>query len=126
MPRAGFSVRDGGFNLTATSDTVFHGTYGGAADKPVAAGTTVTFGDYSILHAGAKGKQFAPPLLIHYQSEFPIGPANGDGVRTFRCELIDPDTSVHGIAQGLIAPPRDAGSGRIQIGIRNVITFPAY
>ena len=45
---------------------------------------------------------------------------------TFRCELIDPETGQHGIAQGVVAPPRDAGNGNVQVSIRNVITFPGY
>jgi hypothetical protein len=61
-------------------------------------------------------------LIIHYWSALPILPANGDGIRTFRCELIDPASGAHGV----IAPPRDAGNGNIQVSIRNVITFPGY
>ncbi len=45
---------------------------------------------------------------------------------TFRCELIDPETGNHGIAQGVVAPARNAGNGNIQVSIRNVITFPGY
>ena len=63
---------------------------------------------------------------MHYQSELLISVPDQDGVRNFRCELIDPVTGKHGIAQGVIAPPRDAGGGQIQVSIRNVITFPAY
>jgi hypothetical protein len=125
VPSTGWVVRDGGFNATVTRDTVLHGTYGGAAGKPVPTGTAVTFGDYNIDRRGPGGHS-RPPLLLHYQSQFPISVADQDGVRTFRCELIDPVTGQHGIAQGVIAPPRDAGNGEIQISIRNTLTFPGY
>lgn len=125
VPSTGWVVRDGGFNAVVTKDTVLHGTYGGAAGKPVPAGTAVTFGDYNIDRRDPGG-QSRPPLLLHYQSETPITVPDQDGVQTFRCELIDPVTGQHGIAQGVIAPPRDAGNGQIQVSIRNVLTFPGY
>jgi len=122
----GFVVRDGGLNARVTKDTYLHGTYGGDDGKWVPAGTSVTFGDYNILRTAGASDEPAKPLILHYQSDTPIRPANADGVRTFRCELIDPETGQHGIAQGVIASPRDAGSGNIQVSIRNVLTFPGY
>lgn len=126
VPSAGFVVRDGGFNARVTKDTYLHGTYGGDAGKLAPAGTAVTFGDYNILRTAGASSQPTKPLILHYQSETPIRGANADGVRTFRCELIDPETGQHGIAQGVIAPPRDAGNGNLQMSIRNVLTFPGY
>jgi hypothetical protein len=125
VPSTGWVVRDGGFNAIVTRDTVLHGTYGGAAGKPVPTGTVVTFGDYNIDRTDPSGHSRAP-LLLHYQSQQPVSVPDQDGIRHFRCELIDPVTGQHGIAQGIIAPPRDAGGGRIQVGIRNVLTFPGY
>ncbi len=125
VPSTGWVVRDGGFNATVTRDTVLHGTYGGAAGKPVPKGTAVVFGDYNIDRRNPGGKS-RPPLLLQYQSEFPISVPDQDGVRNFRCELIDPVTGEHGVAQGVIAPARDAGGGQIQVSIRNAITFPGY
>jgi len=109
-----------------TKDTYLHGTYGAAGDKFVPAGTAVVFGDYNIDRTAGTSGQSTKPLLIDYQSEFPITVPDRDGVITFRCELIDPETGQHGIAQGVVAPPRDAGNGNIQVSIRNVITFPGY
>lgn len=126
VPDSGWVVRDGGINAVATKDTFFHGTYGGPAGKFVKAGTAVTFGDYNILRTQGESAQPAEPLILHYQSDLPIKPADSDGVRTFRCELIDPLTGHHGIAQGVIAPMRDAGNGQIQVSIRNTLTFPGY
>jgi hypothetical protein len=126
VPSGGFVVRDGGINARVTKDTYLHGTFGGAAGKWVAAGTSVTFGDYNILRTAGASDQPTTPLVLHYQSETPIRPPNADGARTFRCELIDPLTGQHGIAQGVIAPTRDAGNGSVQMSIRNVLTFPAY
>lgn len=125
VPSTGWVVRDGGFNATVTTDTVLHGTYGGAAGKTVPAGTSVVFGDYNIDRRN-RGGHSQPPLLLHYQSQQPISVPDQDGIQHFRCELIDPVTGQHGVAQGVIAPPRDAGGNQIQVGIRNVITFPGY
>ena len=126
VPSSGWVVRDGGWSATVTKDTYLHGTYGGTAGKFVPAGAVVVFGDYNIDRtAGASGTS-TTPLLLHYQSELPTGIPDRDGVVSFRCELIDPQTGQHGIAQGVIAPPRDAGGGKIQVSVRNVITFPAY
>lgn len=126
VPNSGWVVRDGGWNATVTKDTYLHGTYGGGAGKFVPAGTAVVFGDYNINRTAGTSGQSTKPLLLHYQSEFPITTPNRDGVITFRCELIDPETGNHGIAQGVVAPARDAGNGNIQVSIRNVITFPGY
>ena len=92
----------------------------------VPAGTSVVFGDYNILRTAGASGQPVTPLILHYQSQTPIRLANADGAQTFRCELIDPATGQHGIAQGVIAPPRDADNGNIQMSIRNVLTFPGY
>ena len=126
VPSGGFVVRDGGFNATVTKDTYLHGEYGGADGTWVAAGTSVVFGDYNILRTAGTSGQPTTPLILHYQSQTPIRAANADGAQTFRCELIDPETGQHGVAQGVIAPARDAGGGNIQVSIRNVITFPGY
>lgn len=126
VPTAGFVVRDGGFNATVTKDTYRRGSYGGAAGIWVPAGTSVVFGDYNILRTAGTSGQPVTSLILHYQSQTPIRLPNADGAQTFRCELIDPATGQHGIAQGVIAPPRDAGNGNIQMSIRNVITLPAY
>ena len=126
VPSSGWVVRDGGWNATVTKDTYLHGTYGGTAGKFVPAGTAVVFGDYNIDRTAGTSGASTTPLILHYQSEFPITVPDRDGVITFRCELIDPLTGQHGIAQGVIAPPRVAGGGKIQVSIRNVITFPAY
>ncbi len=126
VPESGWIVRDGGINAMVTKDTYLHGTYGGSAGKFVKAGTAVTFGDYNILRTQGESGQPAEPLILHYQSDLPIKPADSDGVRNFRCELIDPLTGERGIAQGVIAPMRDAGNGQIQVSIRNTLTFPGY
>jgi hypothetical protein len=127
VPASGWVVRDGGFGLVvAKGGAVFHGTYGGAAGIWVPDGTSVTFGNYNIQRTtGASGAE-KEPLILRYRSDFPIRPADEDGVRTFRCQLIDPETGEHGIAQGVIAPPRDAGDGKIQVSIRDMLTFPGY
>ena len=126
VPSSGFVIRDGGFMAIVTKDTYLRGTYGGAAGIWAPAGTSVVFGDYNILRTAGASSHPVKPLILHYQSQTPIRLANADGAQTFRCELIDPSTGQHGIAQGVIAPPRDAGNGNIQMSVRNVITFPAY
>jgi hypothetical protein len=120
----GFVVRDGCFSAVVPKDTTLHGTYGGAAGKNVPAGTSVVFGDYNIQRTAGNSAETTEPLILHYQSELPISTPNADGVQTFRCELIDPATGQHGVAQGVIAPPRDAGNGNVQVSVRNVLTFP--
>jgi hypothetical protein len=62
--------------------------------------------------------------LAFFEQRFGLDPANGDV--NISCELIDPQTGQRGIAQRVVAPPRDAGGGKVQVSIRNVITFPAY
>ncbi len=133
VPARGLVVRDGGFMAQITRDTVLHGTYGGVTGKPAGAGTAAVFGEYNILRVAssrrgpARGAARRPaPLILHYQSELPIGLPDIDGVQNFRCELIDPETGAHGIAQGVIRAPRAVGSGLVQVSIRNVITFPGY
>ncbi len=44
----GWTVRDASFGVSITEDRMLNGTWGGAAGKPVRAGSFVVFGDYNI------------------------------------------------------------------------------
>ncbi len=110
VPNTGWEVRDGGFQVVLTEDTVLHGTYGGSDGIEAPAGASMVFGDYNIDVTNAGSSD----ILIHYQSHSPII-GRADGEVSFNCDL----TSIAwgpGAARGVALPD---GS------IRNVITFPS-
>jgi hypothetical protein len=109
VPNTGWEVRDGGFQVVLTEDTVLHGTYGGSGGIEAPAGASMVFGDYNIdvTNTGAGD------ILIHYQSHSPII-GRTDGEVSFNCDLTSTAWGP-GAARGVALPN---GS------IRNVITFP--
>lgn len=110
VPNTGWEVRDGGFQVVLTEDTILQGTYGGSEGIQVPAGASMVFGDYNI---DVKTPGLSD-ILIHYQSHSPII-ARADGEVSFNCDLTHPQWG-SGAARGVALPN---GS------IRNVITFPA-
>ena len=109
VPNTGWEVRDGGFQVVLTEDTVLHGTYGGSAGIAAPAGASMVFGDYNIDVTNPGSSD----ILIHYQSHSPII-GRADGEVSFNCDLISAAWGP-GAARGVALPD---GS------IRNVITFP--
>jgi len=109
----GWTVRDASFGVRLTKDQTLHGTWGGAAGKPAAAGAAVTFGDYNIL-AAQRVRGGGRTIMIHFESGSPITP---DVVATihFICDLSHPEWGA-GSARGTMVADG---------GIRNVLTFPA-
>jgi hypothetical protein len=116
VPAKGWQVRDGGWMVTMTEDTVLHGEYGGTEGKAVSAGTVFVFGNYNI--KVQRPKSGAPPhaeetIVIHYESGGPIV-ADADGVTSFICDLTHPEWGA-GQARGIVSPNGE---------VRNVLTFP--
>jgi hypothetical protein len=83
VPNSGWEVRDGGFQVVLTEETVLHGTYGGSAGIEVPAGASMVFGDYNIDVTNLGSSD----VLIHYQSHSPII-SRADGEVSFNCDLM--------------------------------------
>jgi len=108
----GWTVRDASFGVSITKDQTFHGTWGGAAGKPVRAGSVVTFGDYNIkVERPGRGRDGA--IMIHFESGSPIA-ADVDGTIHFICDLSHPEWG----------PGHARGTMVADGGVRNVLTFP--
>ena len=109
----GWTVRDSSFNVVLTEDQVLHGTWGGAAGKPAAAGAAMTFGDYNIKVDRLGRSERGETIQIHFESGSPIV-GDVDGAFHFICDLAH---SVWGAghARGVVSPDG---------GVRNVLTFP--
>ena len=67
----GWTVRDASFGVSITEDRMLNGTWGGAAGKPVRAGSFVVFGDYNI-KADRPGRGRDGTIMIHFESGSPI------------------------------------------------------
>lgn len=61
---------------------------------------------------------------MRFQSQRPII-ARADGVVSFQCALWHPVWG-EGVAEGVSVPPRVLPDGRIQVAVRNVVTFPPH
>lgn len=64
------------------------------------------------------------PIVMRFQSERPII-TRSDGITSFQCALRHPVWG-EGVAEGVAVPPRILPDGRIQVAVRNVITFPPH
>lgn len=118
VPSTGWVVRDGGWMIQFTADTVLGGEFDG---EVAPAGAFVVFGEYNILRDGP-GNSAGDPLIIRYQSGSPVVPPSASWDQlSFACELISDEYGA-GLAQGLSAPVA-LGGGVSQQNIRNVLTF---
>lgn len=110
---SGWTVRDSSFNVTLTENQTLHGTWGGAAGKPAAAGAAVTFGDYSIKVDRPGASEHGEAIRIHFESGSPIV-GDVDGTSHFVCDLAHPVWGP-GHARGVVLADG---------AVRNVLTFP--
>jgi len=103
-------VRDGSWGATLNEDATLGGTYGATGDSDVPAGTSVTFGDYSIRMGDNE-----EPIEIRFLSEHPIV-RRGRVPSAFNCDL-EHDEWGEGQVHGTLG-------GTMGTGLRNVLTFP--
>lgn len=126
VPSGGFLVDGGGwmFAVTDPNGVRLHGRYGGADGIWVPPGTAGVFGEY-VVHLTAGDSNIArEPIVMRFQSQRPII-ARTDGVVSFQCALRHPVWG-EGVAEGVSVPPKVLSDGRIQVAVRNVVTFPQH
>jgi hypothetical protein len=118
VPASGWEVRDGGWAVMLTQETVVHGAFGGPDGKTLPAGAMLVYGNYNI-RVEKPGNQSSrrphpqpEPIVMHYQSFTPIV-ADANGNIGFICDLFHPVWGV-GRARGVV----QGGS------IRSVLSFP--
>lgn len=126
VPSSGFLVDGGGwmFAVTDPNGVWLHGRYGGPEGLWVPPGTAGVFGEYVVhLSAGESGVA-REPIVMRFESQRPII-ARSDGVVSFQCALRHPVWG-EGVAEGVSVPPKVLPDGRIQVAVRNVVTFPPH
>jgi hypothetical protein len=90
----------------------------------VPAGTSGVFGEYVLHLTAGESERLREQIVMRFQSERPII-ARADGVVSFQCALRHPVWG-EGVAEGVSVPPKFLPDGRIQVAVRNVITFPPH
>lgn len=126
VPSEGFLVDGGGWMFTVSdpNGVWLHGQYGGTAGLWVPPGTSGVFGEYVIHVTAGKSGHAKDPIVMRFQSQRPII-ARSDGVVSFQCALRHPVWG-EGVAEGVSVPPKMLPDGRIQVAVRNVVTFPPH
>ncbi|MGE3885493.1 MAG: hypothetical protein AB7H81_03605 [Vicinamibacterales bacterium] len=126
VPSEGYLVDGGGwmFMVTNPAGVMLHGQYGGAAGLWVPPGTAGVFGEYVVHRTAGESGQPREPIVMRFQSERPII-SRADGVVSFQCALRHPVWG-EGVAEGVAVPPKVLPDGRIQVAVRNVVTFPPH
>jgi len=126
VPSSGFLVDAGGWMFAVTSPTgvMLHGEYGGAAGIWVPPNTAGVFGEYVIHVTAGESGNAKDPIVMRFQSQRPII-GRTDGVVSFQCALRHPVWG-EGVAEGVAVPPKVLSDGRIQVAVRNVVTFPPH
>lgn len=126
VPSSGFLVDGGGwmFAVTNPDGVRLHGRYGGSEGIWVPPGTANVFGEYVVHTAAGESEHATEPIVMRFQSERPII-ARSDGVVSFQCALRHPVWG-EGVAEGVSVPPKVLPDGRIQVAVRNVVTFPPH
>lgn len=126
VPSSGFLVDGGGwmFSVTDPNGVRLHGRYGGTEGLWVPAGTSGVFGEYVIHLTAGESDRTRKPIVMRFQSQRPII-ARPDGVVSFQCALWHPVWG-EGVAEGVSVPPKVFADGRIQVAVRNVVTFPPH
>jgi hypothetical protein len=126
VPSSGFLVDGGGwmFRVTNPNGVRLHGRYGGTEGIWVPPGTSGVFGEYVIHVTSGESENPREPIVIRFESQRPIM-TRADGVTSFQCALRHPVWG-EGVAEGVSVPPRFLPDGRIQVAVRNVVTFPPH
>jgi hypothetical protein len=126
LPSSGFLVDGGGwmFSVTDPNGVRLHARYGGPEGLWVPAGTSGVFGEYVVHLTAGESERPREPIVMRFQSERPII-AREDGVVSFQCALRHPVWG-EGVAEGVSVPPKFLPDGRIQVAVRNVVTFPPH
>lgn len=126
VPSDGFLVDGGGWMFTVNNPNGvrLHGEYGGTAGLWVPPGTSGVFGEYVIHMTTGNSGHVNDQIVMRFQSQRPII-ARADGVVSFQCALRHPVWG-EGVAEGVAVPPKMLPDGRIQVAVRNVVTFPPH
>jgi hypothetical protein len=126
VPSGGFLVDGGGwmFAVTDPNGMTLHGRYGGADGMWVPPGTAGVFGEYVVHLEAGDSENPKQPIVMRFQSQRPII-GRPDGVISFQCALRHPVWG-EGVAEGVAVPPKVLQDGRIQVAVRNVVTFPPH
>ncbi len=116
VPSEGWEVRDGGYVLFLTKDTVLHGRYGGAEGKAARASEWMIYGEYNI----AAPNQ---PIVVQYESPMPMlyDPHMG---MVIDCDLHSAEWG-DGKGYGAQAMTMALPDGKNIIPTRNILTFPS-
>jgi hypothetical protein len=126
VPSSGFLVDGGGwmFAVTNPDGVRLHGRYGGSEGIWVPPDTAGVFGEYVVHLSSGESPSVGDQIVMRFQSQRPII-ARSDGVVSFQCELRHPVWG-EGVAEGVSVPPKLLPDGRIQVAVRNVVTFPPH
>jgi hypothetical protein len=115
VPSEGWEVRDGGYMVTFTKDTLLHGAYGGIQGKVTAAGTIIFYGEYNIVVPGGN------PIVIQYEDPMPMMIDMQMGM-SIDCDLHSKEWG-DGKAMGLMGMAMPQSDGKVMVPVRNILTF---
>ena len=112
-----FENRDGGFQVSFSSETMLHGTYGGVEGKPIQPGELLVWGFYNIPVCPQQ------PIVIHYESRTPFRTEPVDGISILNCDLFHRELG-EGIASGVVVVTPTKNPEMVHFVIRTLFTFP--